>query len=259
MKKILVSTISFVNHQKEGSEIYTTFAKRLVSDVLTKTNYDVRVSTNEPKYFEELIGNDRVIINHCELGNHKTNVKTFNQLLKFYALKDVKNEYDWILYLDCDAGLTTNVNLNDVEVYLNQLDSQNYDMSALRTDATYEIAKKEYIESNGRTSYPKPLFNDKFIFYGINDSWSGAKLPSEHILLIKNNHKLKLMAEHFENFCTQFETQDENDVITFDMEAFEIGVSAHLAGYNIVEMTWGRQCELFKVGFNYNNWEKIKR
>ena len=107
MKKILVSTISFVNHQKEGSEIYTTFAKRLVNDVLTKTNYDVRVSTNEPKYFEELIGNDRVIINHCELGNHKTNVKAFNQLLKFYALKDVRNEYDWILYLDCDAGLTT--------------------------------------------------------------------------------------------------------------------------------------------------------
>jgi hypothetical protein len=42
------------------------------------------------------------------------------------------------------------------------------------------------------------------------------------------------------------------------MEAFEIGVSAHLAGYNVKEMGWSNQNDIFKVGFNANNWEKIK-
>jgi hypothetical protein len=43
-----------------------------------------------------------------------------------------------------------------------------------------------------------------------------------------------------------------------EMEAFEIGVSAFLAGYNMGEMGWNNQTEILKVGFNYNNWEKIK-
>jgi hypothetical protein len=43
------------------------------------------------------------------------------------------------------------------------------------------------------------------------------------------------------------------------MEAFEIGVSAFLAGYNVGEMGWGTSLEVLKVGFNHNNWEKVKR
>jgi hypothetical protein len=42
------------------------------------------------------------------------------------------------------------------------------------------------------------------------------------------------------------------------MEAFEIGVSAHHAGYNMGEMGWSNQSSIFKVGFNANNWEKVK-
>jgi len=42
------------------------------------------------------------------------------------------------------------------------------------------------------------------------------------------------------------------------MEAFEIGISAHLSGINMGEMGWANQTEIFKVGFNANNWEKIK-
>jgi FkbM family methyltransferase len=255
---ILVSAISFVNTVKKGSEIYTTFAKRLIKDVLTKTPYDIMVSTNAPEYFEEYSGIDRVFIKHEPLYYHKTHVGAFNQLLKFYAIKEINKKYDWVLYLDCDAGLTEKVNVTDIDNYLSYLDSINFDMSALRTQATYEESEREYIATKDKKSFPVPLFNKKFMFYGFNDKWRGAKLPSEHILLIKNNEKLPVMAHHFENFCSWFETQEPNNIITFDMEAFEIGVSAHLAGFNMDEMTWGRQCEIFKVGFNYNNWEKIK-
>ena len=66
------------------------------------------------------------------------------------------------------------------------------------------------------------------------------------------------MCKEFESFCTLFETQDKNHPVTFDMEAFEIGVSAFLAGYNVGEMGWGTSNEVLKVGFNHNNWEKVK-
>ena len=42
------------------------------------------------------------------------------------------------------------------------------------------------------------------------------------------------------------------------MESFEIGISAHLSGFNVREMGWENQHSILKVGFNANNWEKIK-
>jgi hypothetical protein len=260
MKKILVSTISFVNNKKTGSEIYTTFAKRLVNDVLTKTPWDVMVSTNRSDLFQDIQqeNNERVFIKEELLENHKTHVGAFNQLLKFYAIKDIDSTYDYVLYMDCDAGFTEQVNLENLENMINNWESLEHDMVALRTDATYDWAENEFNNTTDYSAYPRPLFNPKFLFYGTHPEWSGAKLPSEHIFLVKNNDKLKLMAKHFEDFCTQFETQDENHPVTYDMEAFEIGVSAFLAGYNMGEMGWANQVEIFKVGFNANNWEKVK-
>jgi hypothetical protein len=260
MKNILISAISFVNSEREGSEIYTTFAKRLITDVLTKTPYDVMISTNQSKYFVDEINNnpDRVIIREYGLENHKTHVGAFNQLLKFYAINDVDKKYDWVLYLDCDAGLTNEVNVNTIDSKINEWESNGFDMLVLLANRTYEWAENEYMETVKNNSWKK-LFDNKFIFYGVNPEWRKATLPSEHMLLIKNNDKLPVMCDEFEKFCTKFETQDPNNVITFDMESFEIGISALIAGYNVGEISWGNQCEIFKVGFNYNNWEKIKR
>jgi len=257
MNKILVSAISFVNEKKQGSEIYTTFAKRLVNDVLTKTPWDVMVSTNRADLFED-IKSDRVKIKEEKLENHKTHVGAFNQLLKFYAIKDIDPSYDYVLYMDCDAGFTDNVNTDDVERMINHWESLGHDMVALRTDATYDWAETEFNNTTDFNSWPKPLFNPKFLFYGVKEEWRGAKLPSEHVFLVKNTERLQVMANYFEDLCTLFETQDENYPVTYDMEAFEIGVSAHSAGINMGEMGWGNQVEILKVGFNANNWEKIK-
>ena len=49
--------------------------------------------------------------------------------------------------------------------------------------------------------------NNKFIFYGVNPEWRKATLPSEHMLLIKNNDKLPVMCDEFEKFCTKFNYQ----------------------------------------------------
>jgi hypothetical protein len=260
MKNILISVISFVNNKKEGSEIYTTFAKRTINDVLTKTPYDIMVTTNSyDSFLEELTNNpDRVIIREEKLENHKTNVGAFNQLLKFYSIKNIDKKYDWVLYLDCDAGFTETINTEVIDNKINEWELQGFDMLALLYERTYKWAEEQYQDTIQNNTFKK-LFDDKFKFYGVNHEWGEAYLPSEHILLIKNNEKLPIMCDEFEKFCTIFETQDEQWPVTFDMESFEIGVSSFIAGYNVGEMGWGNQCETFKVGFNFNNWENIKR
>lgn len=260
MRNILISTISFFNPIKEGSEIYTTYAKRLISDVLSKTPYDIMVTTNLPEDFNDdfIKESNRVIIREDKLETHKTHVGAFNQLLKFTAIKDIDEKYDWVLYLDCDAGFTMEIDCDSINMMMDTWEQQGYDMLALLTNRTYEWAENEYLENVKVNGYEK-LFDAKFRFYGINPEWRQATLPSEHCLLIKNNDKLPIMCSEFEKFCYQFETQDPNYIITYDMEAFEIGISALIAGYVVGEMEWGRHCELFKIGYNSNNWEKIKR
>ena len=86
---------------------------------------------------------------------------------------------------------------------------------------------------------------------------SPAKLPSEHIFFAKNNEKLSKMCSIFEDFCYKFETQGEFPV-TVDMEAFEIGVSSLLAGYNMGDMRQEGEKYVFMVGFNKNNIERVK-
>jgi len=260
MKNILISTISYINAEREGSDIYTTYAKRLINDVLTKTPYDIMVTTNHPSYFIDENNNwsGRVKIKENKLENHRTHVGAFNQLLKFSAIQDIDKKYDWVLYLDCDAGFTTNIDTNIIDMRISQWEQEGFDMLVLLANRTYDWALKEYQETIRIGGY-KRLFDDKFVFYGINLDWKNATLPSEHVLLIKNNEKLSVMAFEFEKFCFLFETQSPNNVITYDMEAFEIGVSALIAGYNVGEMGWGNHCDLFKIGFNHNNWEKIKR
>jgi hypothetical protein len=190
------------------------------------------------------------------LHNHKTHVGVFNQLLKFWAVKDISEQYDWVLYLDCDAGFTENINVKNIEDHIDRWEQEGYDFLGLRTNYIYEEAEQQYIAALEGSS--PHLFHNKFLYYGVNPEWRAAKLPSEHILLIKNDHRLKNFSHEFEKFCYLFEKQDSTYPTTWDMESFEIGISALLAGYNVGEMGWGVQCEIFKVGFNFNNWEKIK-
>jgi hypothetical protein len=260
MKNILVSAISFVNNKRQGSDIYTTYANRLINDVLLKTPYDVMITTNEPQFFSSVKANNnsRVKIVENKLIGHKTHIGVFNQLLKFAAIKDIDKKYDWVLYLDCDSGFTSSVDTSVIDSKIDEWENSGFDMMALMVDRTYKWALDLY-ELSLINKNNEGLFNNKFKYYGVDKSLSKAVLPSEHILLIKNNDKLSVMCSEFEKLCTKFELQDEEHPVTYDMEAFEIGVSALLAGYNVGELGWGNQCEIFKVGFNGNNWEKIKR
>jgi hypothetical protein len=272
---ILVSTICFVNRNKPGAEIYATFAQRLINDVMTKTPYDIMVTTNEPEHFQndkEKWG-DRVIVRTELLETHRLVVGVFNQLLKFYTIKNIDKKYDWVLYLDCDAGLTGDWVVNDVENKINEWTLLGYDFLGTRTNAILrdELSQHEEMErihqeeiNKGNTTHynPKTLFSNKFTFYNVTSEngpfeWFDAKLPSEHVLLVKNDEKMERMCQIFEDFCFKFETQGQFPV-TVDMEAFEIGVSAKLAGYNIGDFGNDGLFHVIKIVCNHNNWEKVK-
>ena len=146
-------------------------------------------------------------------------------------------------------------------------------MLGTRTNAVlkYELAEHERVmkihedelaKGNLNHYNPKTLFSDKFIFYNVSTEngphdWMDAKLPSEHVFLVKNDEKLQNMANIFEDFCFKFETQGQYPV-TIDMEAFEIGVSAKIAGYNMGDFGNYGLYHIIKVVCNHNNWEKVK-
>jgi len=268
---ILISTLCFINRDKPGAEIYATFAKRLIEDVLIKTPCDVLVTTNEIDLFKEYENNTRVQIRSELLLNHKLTVSVFNQLLKFFTIKDIDSKYDWVLYLDCDAGITGPWDIEELNNTISQWEAEGYDMIGTRTNAILrnELADyeniltqhKEELKINPGTYFTDHLFGRKFRFYNVTTEngpveWFDAKLPSEHVLLIKNNYKLPVMCKLFEEFCVKYESQDP--VITTDMEAFEIGVSAKLAGYNMGDFGNYGLYHIIKIVCNFNNWEKVK-
>jgi hypothetical protein len=272
---ILVSTICFVNRQKPGAEIYATFAQRLIEDVMKKTPYDIMITTNEPEHFlnqKEIYG-DRVIIRTELLETHRLTVGVFNQLLKFYSIKDIDLKYDWVLYLDCDAGISDTWDINEVKNMLNTNISSGIDMLGTRTNCIlhtelqdHEIKVKEHkklIDAGQVNPYfAGNLFSNKFLFYEVSTEngpkeWFDAALPSEHVFIVKNDERLPKMSKTFEDFCYKFETQGDHP-ITVDMEAFEIGVSALLSGYKMGDFGNYGLYHIIKVTCNLNNWEKVK-
>lgn len=275
--KILVSTICFVNRKKPGAEIYATFTRRLINDVMVKSPYDIRVVTNEPEHFKEDLEKwgERVTIKHDDLSKNQLTVGPFNQNLKYKTLENIPEKYNWVLYLDCDAGFTDTLNIDEVDSHIEQWENQGYDMMATRTNCTvlgelqqYKKWEQEHQDeiARGNTShwYQGGLFTRKFNFYNVSlengpKEWFDAILPSEHVFLVKNNQKLEKMAKEFEKFNQKFETQVTQPYIaTWDMEAFEIGVSAKIAGYVIGDFDNYGLYHVIKVVCNHNNWEKVK-
>jgi hypothetical protein len=276
--RLLFSTICFLNREKLGAEIYGTFCKRLINDVMTKTPYDILVTTNEVDFFteEKEKWNDRISFKEELFQKHKLCVGPFNQLLKFLAIKDIPKKYDWVCYVDCDAGIVSSWDMNLVDTLFNEWEQNNYEMVATRTNCILKnelrdheekkaIEKQEREKGNSNTYFnPGNLFSAKFEYYDVKsetatDAHLNAVLPSEHVFLVRNNDKLQKMAVIFEGFCFKFEEQVKLDyVITFDMEAFEIGVSASMAGYDIKDIGSWAAIDILKIHCNLNNWERVK-
>ena len=278
---ILINTICFINRDKPGAEIYLKYAQRLANDVLQKTPYDFRICTNEPEAFDKVVkdSNGRVSVLHDDLRNNRVWVSysgmTFNQLLKHIAFREVDSRYDWAMYVDCDIGIIAPMRLDLVKTMISNMESVGEDALGAISHGKVRPLVERYEEwlthKHGREPYSSEhLFAPKFRFYEVStttstDDWLDAYLPMEHLFMLRNNEKLPLFYEHFKQFCKKFETQDRVDETgtfvpfqTADMEAFEIGVSASLAGYKWKNLDSWIHHDVLGFKFNGNNWERIK-
>jgi len=278
---VLVSSICFINHNKlhVGSEIYATFANRLIESTMENTPFDFRIATNRPDLFEEILQKwpDRVSILIDKLENNQVQVGPFNQLLKFFALKDIPESYDYVLYLDCDASFCKPIDMNLLKMHIEYIENQGYNGMVNRSYTNYLIGclmehevYKEKLElsiKEGKEEFiPKNLFSHKFDFYDVTmenipEEWKDATLPCEHIIFLKNETgKIQMVSDKISEFNDKLETQVNEPYIRCisDMEAFEIGISAKLAGFKFSEIDTYVHNDVLSVKFNGSNWEGVK-
>jgi len=278
MTNILVSTISFINFDKPGAEIYATFANRLIDATMENTPWDIRVNTNAPELFQDAVTKygERVILYVDYLENNRVAVGAFNQLLKYFAFQNVPEKYEWVLYLDCDAGYRHPPRIDELETQIAAWDEAGIDAVGTRTNAIVRgelidherclVDIQQQIADGVEHPYsPMNLFSPKFRFYNvtmenIDPIWLDASMPSEHFLFVKNSPpgKMQQFSNHVSDFNQLLIAQTSHHPTISDMEAFEIGVGLAMAGYTIGDAGDYGHTWMFAIQFNGSNWERVK-
>lgn len=281
--KVLVSTISFINHNKAaaGSEIYATYTNRLIEYTMKNTPFDIRVATNRPELFQQTVEKypDRVSLWVDTLGDNKVQVGSgFNQLLKYLALTNIPTDYDYVLYLDGDTSFYEPINEQEFEQTVTRVMQQHncnalfgrnnseYMMQCLSQHENYWTELQRRKENNEPTNdLGSPgIFSQKFRFYKITsdnipETWRTAPMPYEHILFFKNEEgRLQKMSDVIKEFNQRIVAQDGVPDCNADMEAFELGVGATEAGFVAGPLSSNMERDTFKIKYNGSNWEKIK-
>jgi len=250
---VLITSICFIDKNQSTSSDYILSAHKLINDIMTKTPYDFKLITNSTSDFliyEKSSYSNRIKIIEDNLVDDQLIVGDFNQLLKYKIFFGIPSEYDWVLYLDCDAGFSSAVNHEKLKSITQKYYENGCDFLGTRThyilkDQLIDHEKKiELCKNNNIVFVPwgtnSNLFSPKFVFYNLNSEnipveWLDAKLPDEHMLFFKNSNKTEVMGLFLKDFCKKYETQLGGEIITISVEAFEIGISAKMAGYNVCD------------------------
>jgi len=261
MKKVL-TTLSL------GAEYTSEYTIRLIKDVLELSSLDLYVTTNCRDVIEGVYGqNERIKIKDINLKDVKIRIPMgenkggddFNFNLKYLCFEPVMKFTDaLILYTDCDNSFDW-WDEQVVEEYTTRNFQQGFDFLAPRAGLTVQTcidsfnAQCEKDETHYQSS---TLIWHKFFNYDmvstsplrVSDShtpkWGPAGLPAEHLLLFYNTgNKLEKFVEQWKWFHDYLVNRE----YTWGTwaEAFEIGVSAYLAGFNVRDIgysdpVWGK-------------------
>jgi len=237
--KILFSLLSL-------GEVYSSFCNSFISELLTLTPYDIKITTDCPGAFTKA---DRLIIDPVDVSNNKVRIGyDFNYNLKHLCFKEYDSKYETIFYFDCDQKLAKFNSQLAEDVIIGKYNA-GFDFLATRTNAVLGISLQRF--KNGEHE----LFSHKIANYGIDktpppDSWLNAKMPSEHFFILKNNSKVKTFYETWKDLNDRTEKLEVCHGVWGD--GFEIGVSAAVAGYNVCEVNSYEQFEVFGIVFNGN-------
>jgi hypothetical protein len=241
--KILFTIISI----DTGNDFYLSSSKRLITELLEKTPYDVLVSTNNHIYYNDIVSDRCIVRNNIRENSILRYGTEFNYNLKHHAFLDIPNKYEYIIYLDCDIKLTKWD--SESENFVNS-EMSDYDFFADRLSAVL-------IDDVNRFNRNEPcLFSHKIKSYDIierydlDDKIMMSKLPSEHIFILKNQpEKIKKFQEKWEELNNYL--QSKNGIGGSWGDGFEIGISSNYAEFdkyfNLSPYYWSQI-----LGFTFN-------
>ena len=192
-KTIEFSTTSINENSKKKD--YVLSAIKLIESVLKNSKFGITVTTNEIKSFEKYSSNERVSIIDVNNHDYPTSLgprKLFNMHNKRFAIENaIKDNVDYVIYLDCDGYLTEN--WND-KYSLNLFEEMDGDVFVNRI---YSVGgKNKNAEEKGKTFWWKEVMGDLW-----DEKFNYCYAPQETHMVFKNNEKLKL----FNDFWKEIE------------------------------------------------------
>lgn len=222
--RILFTIISI----DSGNDFYLSAAKRLINELLEKTPYDVLVSTNNDNYFSDVISDRCIVRNNIRENSILKYGTEFNYNLKHHAFLEIPEKYDYIIYIDGDIKLMKWD--EETENFING-EMSNYDFFGDRLNAVLIDEVNRFIKNEPCLFSHKIKSYDIMDRFEIDDEIMMSRMPSEHILILKNDpEKIMKFQEKWEELNEYL--QSKNGVGGSWGDGFEIGISSNYAGFN---------------------------
>lgn len=241
--KILFTMVAI----KVKNDNYLKSAKKLIKEILEKTNHDVLLSTNEVDYFSDINSEKFLIRNNIKKESKFNHGSEFNYNLKHHAFENIDSKYDFLVYLDCDIKLKKWTDFS--EQFFTTIMSE-YEFGADRMNCKLSTQIEE-LKQKGNCLFSHKIKNyDILEQYGMSDDIMESLLPSEHFLILRNEpKKVKLFQKKWEELNNYL--QDKNCSSCSWGDGFEIGISARFAKFHktihLSPNYWNSQ-----LGFEFN-------
>lgn len=231
-----------------GNPMYLEASSNLINEIIEQTNFDIILTTNEPKYFSNK-PKERVHIR--EITDKSISFKFdsgFNYNLKYLCFENIPSKYDAVIYLDGDIKLNgfRDESINLIKNILTENEVIGTRFNAVLRD-----------EFNYYTNNISDLFTHKIKTYEIDkyeltDKIFNSRLPSEHFLILKNvPNKVSKFAEHWASMNKILEKK--NGIGGAHCDAFEIGISLNEANFEkIYDIQFGDSMTILGFIFNGN-------
>ena len=233
-----------------GRDMYLMASKKLINELLSNTNHDILLTTNNVGFFDDIKNNRLIVRNNVPEDSILLyrGGSEFNYNIKYLAFKDLPEGYDVVFYVDGDIK---NEFWNQItEDRLNSLMST-YEWVATRLNCILKNEVQQY-KNNGGCLFSHKIQSYNILEWDINDNLMESCLPSEHFLIFKyNKEKLEKFAYKWGELNSILQNQDGGNGSWGD--GFEIGISAKYAGYdNMFDLHFGDLQTQFGFIFNGN-------